>query len=51
MFLIMEKKAKDSVETIIKGQNLFEDARGKIINYELTGQVNFIGLITSKKEV
>ncbi|MEK6823653.1 MAG: hypothetical protein AABY06_01335 [Nanoarchaeota archaeon] len=45
----MEKKAKDSVETIIKGQNLFEDARGKIINYELTGQVNFIGLITSKK--
>lgn len=45
----MEKKIKERVETIIKGQNPFEDARGKIMNYELPEHVNLIGLITSKK--
>lgn len=45
----MEKKIKERVETIVKGQNPFEDSRGKIINYELSEHINLIGLITSKK--
>lgn len=45
----MKNNVKENVETIVKGQNPFEDARGKIINYELTEPINLIGLITSKK--
>ena len=38
-------------ERIIKGADSFEDARGKIDNYELPESINMIGLITSKKGI
>jgi len=40
----------DRDEIVIKGSKEFEDARGKISNYELTEGINWVGLITSKKD-
>lgn len=40
---------KERGETVFKGENPFEDARGKILNYTLPESINLIGLITSKK--
>ena len=40
----------DFIQRVVKGSKPFEDTRGKIANYELPESINWIGLISSKKE-
>ncbi len=44
-----KKNLINEIEFVKKGENEFEDIRGKISNHELTEPINHIGLITSKK--